>query len=476
MAASKPFAWGFTLLGVAIVVWGIYQGLYVVPPDFRQGDAAKIMFVHVPSSWLTAVHLRSSWQARVSSPSSGALPLADICAKSCAPIGAVFTALCLFTGSVWGKPMWGTWWEWSDPRIVSVADPVLLLSRLHRRSGRRWRRRRRPRAPPPSSAWSARSTCRSSTTRSNGGTRCTRPRPSSPTRRSPPASTRWPMYITFALGYLSLFGGLTLFNMRAEVNLTPRRDADPAQTGRRLMPTLDKYAPYIFSAYGVAIVALVGLVVVDGLARRSAAQKKLDAAEARRAARRRSREAQAGDHPACAFFAVLVVVALAAADASRIRRPQSFTSPVRPCRTVRSPTSMARRSACRLQGPALSREHLGELVHAVQASSIPSWSRWRSRMSRSSASSTRTPTSSGHAALLQRDGNPFSMIVLDPRRRSRPRCRDQRRAGDFPRQRRRHDHEDHARTDRRSQTSHSASSTPIAPKRQRRPAQPASSS
>ncbi|HEY7797352.1 MAG TPA: cytochrome c biogenesis protein CcsA, partial [Hyphomonadaceae bacterium] len=119
MGASKPFAWGFTLLGIAIVAWGIYQGLYVVPPDFRQGDAAKIMFVHVPASWLTLfIYLFMAGASFISFVWRS--PLADICAKSCAPIGAVFTALCLFTGSVWGKPMWGTWWEWSDPRIVSV--------------------------------------------------------------------------------------------------------------------------------------------------------------------------------------------------------------------------------------------------------------------------------------------------------------------------------------------------------------------
>lgn len=118
MAVSKPFAWGFTILGVLVVAWGVYQGLYIAPADFKQGDAAKIMFVHVPASWLSlfiyafmasASFISLVWRS----------PLADICAKSCAPIGAAFTALCLATGSIWGKPMWGTWWEW-DARITSV--------------------------------------------------------------------------------------------------------------------------------------------------------------------------------------------------------------------------------------------------------------------------------------------------------------------------------------------------------------------
>lgn len=123
MAVSKPFAWGFTALGVVIVIWGIYQGLYVAPPDYQQGDAAKIMFVHVPSSWLTlfiyafmsgASFISFVWRS----------PLADICAKSCAPIGAAFTFICLITGSIWGRPMWGTWWEW-DARLTS--ELVLLF-------------------------------------------------------------------------------------------------------------------------------------------------------------------------------------------------------------------------------------------------------------------------------------------------------------------------------------------------------------
>jgi heme exporter protein C len=217
MGASKPFAWGFTLLGIGIVVWGIYQGLYVVPADFRQGDAAKIMFVHVPSSWLalfiylfmaSASFISFVWRS----------PLADICAKSCAPIGAVFTALCLFTGSVWGKPMWGTWWEWSDPRIVSVV--ILFFFYLGYMAI--WQAMETPQKASRAAAilcmvgainlpvihysvewWNSLHQTTTFLTDKEVTTN----------------EYKWPMYITIALGYLALFGGLTLFNMRAEVNL-----------------------------------------------------------------------------------------------------------------------------------------------------------------------------------------------------------------------------------------------------------------
>jgi heme exporter protein C len=217
MAASKPFAWGFTLLGVAIVAWGIYQGLYVVPPDFRQGDAAKIMFVHVPSSWLTLfIYLFMAGASFISFVWRS--PLADICAKSCAPIGAVFTALCLFTGSVWGRPMWGTWWEWSDPRIVSVV--ILFFFYLGYMAI--WQAMETPQKASRAAAilcmvgainlpvihysvewWNS---LHQTTTFLTD-------------REVTTNEYKWPMYITFTLGYLALFGGLTLFNMRAEVNL-----------------------------------------------------------------------------------------------------------------------------------------------------------------------------------------------------------------------------------------------------------------
>jgi heme exporter protein C len=86
--------------------------------DYQQGHAAKIMFVHVPAAWLAM-----AGYVLVALSSFGLLvfrhPLADVSAKAAAPIGATFTFLCLLTGSLWGKPMWGTFWVW-DPRLTSV--------------------------------------------------------------------------------------------------------------------------------------------------------------------------------------------------------------------------------------------------------------------------------------------------------------------------------------------------------------------
>ena len=96
-------------------------GLYMsarAPLDYQQGHAAKIMFVHVPSAWLSMFGY-----ALVAISSFGLLvfrhPLADVSAKAAAPFGAVFTFTCLLTGSLWGKPMWGAFWVW-DPRLTSV--------------------------------------------------------------------------------------------------------------------------------------------------------------------------------------------------------------------------------------------------------------------------------------------------------------------------------------------------------------------
>jgi heme exporter protein C len=91
---------------------------FTAPPDYQQGHAAKIMFVHVPAAWISMLAY-----VLIAASSFGLLvfrhPLADVSAKAAAPIGAVFTFLCLVTGSLWGKPMWGAFWVW-DPRLTSV--------------------------------------------------------------------------------------------------------------------------------------------------------------------------------------------------------------------------------------------------------------------------------------------------------------------------------------------------------------------
>jgi heme exporter protein C len=97
---------------------GLYLALFVAPPDYKQGESVRIMYVHVPSAYMATMVY-----AVMAAASAVALiwrhPVADIAAREAAPLGAGFTLLCLVTGSLWGKPMWGTWWVW-DARLTSV--------------------------------------------------------------------------------------------------------------------------------------------------------------------------------------------------------------------------------------------------------------------------------------------------------------------------------------------------------------------
>ena len=116
---ERPLGWG-ALVSLAV---GVYLGLVVAPPDAYQGEAARIMYVHVPSAWMamlafTVIFVASLaylWKRN---------PVYDTLAHASAGIGAVFTAVALLDGAIWGKPIWGTWWTW-DARLTSTA--VLLL-------------------------------------------------------------------------------------------------------------------------------------------------------------------------------------------------------------------------------------------------------------------------------------------------------------------------------------------------------------
>ena len=112
---ALPWLVAATVFAFAV---GIGQALFVAPDDYQQGATVKIMFIHVPSAWLGMF----CWSL-ISVAALGTLvwrhPLADVAAKTAAPIGAAFTFLCLFTGSMWGRPMWGTYWQW-DARLTSV--------------------------------------------------------------------------------------------------------------------------------------------------------------------------------------------------------------------------------------------------------------------------------------------------------------------------------------------------------------------
>ncbi len=117
-----PWLGAMTLITLAIGFWMSMAA----PDDYQQGVTVKIMFIHVPFAWLSMM-----CYTVMSIAALGTLvwrhPLADVAAKAAAPIGAVFTALALITGSLWGKPMWGTWWVW-DARLTSVF--VLFLMYL----------------------------------------------------------------------------------------------------------------------------------------------------------------------------------------------------------------------------------------------------------------------------------------------------------------------------------------------------------
>ena len=102
---------------------GLYGGLVLAPPDYQQGDAYRIIFIHVPCAWMSlfaygcmaaAALVALVWRVK----------LAEVIAMECAPVGAAFTFITLVTGSLWGKPMWGTWWTW-DARLTS--ELVLLF-------------------------------------------------------------------------------------------------------------------------------------------------------------------------------------------------------------------------------------------------------------------------------------------------------------------------------------------------------------
>ena len=114
-AAILPWSAGVTVLTLGA---GFVLALLVSPPDYQQGEAVRIMYVHVPAAWMSMfVYANMAIAAAVGLVWKH--PLADLFAKAAAPIGAGFTAVCLISGSLWGAPMWGTWWVW-DARLTSV--------------------------------------------------------------------------------------------------------------------------------------------------------------------------------------------------------------------------------------------------------------------------------------------------------------------------------------------------------------------
>ena len=110
-----PWLWA---LSAAAVIPAVAWALLLSPADWQQGETVRIMYVHVPVAWLAM-----AGYASLALLSAVALiwrhPLADLAARELSPVGATVTALCLLSGSLWGRPMWGTWWVW-DARLTSV--------------------------------------------------------------------------------------------------------------------------------------------------------------------------------------------------------------------------------------------------------------------------------------------------------------------------------------------------------------------
>ena len=115
--AGKMVPW-FAVLAAALLVAGLYIGFFVAPTDFQQGDAYRIIYIHVPASWM-AMFLYAMMAIYAGLGLAFNARLWSMMASAIAPTGALFAFLSLWTGALWGKPMWGTWWVW-DARLTST--------------------------------------------------------------------------------------------------------------------------------------------------------------------------------------------------------------------------------------------------------------------------------------------------------------------------------------------------------------------
>ncbi len=129
--ASPPHFYSFTeklmpwitVIFLLLTGFGLYLGLFVAPPDYQQGDSYRIIYIHVPAAWMSLfVYVVMALCGGIAL--IWRMKLAEVVLISSAPIGASFTFIALVTGSLWGKPMWGTWWVW-DARLTS--ELILLF-------------------------------------------------------------------------------------------------------------------------------------------------------------------------------------------------------------------------------------------------------------------------------------------------------------------------------------------------------------
>jgi heme exporter protein C len=120
--AGRLIPW-FAVLALVLCMWGLYIGFLVAPTDAQQGEAYRIIFIHVPAAWMSMfIYLVMAFWAGIGLVLN--TRLSSMMATALAPTGAMFTFLALWTGALWGKPTWGTWWVW-DARLTS--ELILLF-------------------------------------------------------------------------------------------------------------------------------------------------------------------------------------------------------------------------------------------------------------------------------------------------------------------------------------------------------------
>jgi len=123
LGIARPLTPWLFWSGIALITLGILGGLFLTPADYLQGDSFRIIYIHVPAAWLSM----AGWSGMTIAAIMQLVwrhPLASIAGRATAAPGALFTAICLATGSIWGRPTWGTWWEW-DGRMTS--ELILLF-------------------------------------------------------------------------------------------------------------------------------------------------------------------------------------------------------------------------------------------------------------------------------------------------------------------------------------------------------------
>ena len=118
IALARTLTGWFGWSGALLIAVALVGGLFVTPADYLQGETVRILYIHVPSAWLGM----AGWGGIAGASFAYIVwkhPLSSVAAQACAVPGAVYAAICLASGSIWGRPTWGTWWEW-DGRLTSM--------------------------------------------------------------------------------------------------------------------------------------------------------------------------------------------------------------------------------------------------------------------------------------------------------------------------------------------------------------------